>query len=388
MNAKKKEFHTIAVLGSLPPLRALSSYCLEFTRAMVELTEINFISFKKIYPAFLYPGGKLQEDPTFPSLNHHRLAVMRRLTWYNPATWLREGFFSKADLLHAQWWSLPLFPIYFLICIGFKLRGKPVVLTVHNVHSHEKSGLFDLLSGLLFKLSDHVIVHSETNRMQMIQHYAIPEERVTAIPHGPLDFHTLKNVSREKARQEMNMKPEEKVILLFGAIRPYKGIDTAISAFDQVRKEIPEARLVIAGKLWGKWTPYSEMIKNRKLEQYIHTTLQYIPSEMVSFFFNAADLVILPYHHFDSQSGVGSIAVSFRKPMIVTNTGGLPDLVENPRNIVPPNDPGALAREIIRSLNTPGRLNEMKAEAEVVAEKIAWPALAKKTLAVYKRILE
>lgn len=388
MNAKKKKFLTIAVLGSLPPLRALSSYCLEFSLAMAEFAEIDFISFKKIYPAFLYPGGKLKEDSTFPSLNHDRLSVKRRLTWYNPATWLREGFFSKADLLHAQWWSLPLFPIYLFICIGFKLRGKPVVFTVHNVHPHEKSRLFAIFSGLLFKLGDHFIVHSEKNRIQMIQRYDIPEERVTAIPHGPLDFHTLKKVSRETARKKMKIQPEEKVILLFGAIRPYKGIDTAIFAFDQVRKKIPEARLLIAGKLWEKWNPYAEMIKNRKLEKYIQTVFQYIPSDMVSIFFSAADLVILPYHHFDSQSGVGSIAVSFRKPMIVTNTGGLPELVENLRNIVPPKDPDALAREIIKSLNTPGRLKEMTAEAEVVSKKIAWPALAKNTLSVYKRILE
>jgi len=385
-NAKKKDLLTIAVLGSLPPLRALSSYCLEFSQAMAELAEIDFISFKKIYPAFLYPGGKLKEDPTFPSLNHHRLSVKRRLTWYNPATWLREGFFSKADLLHAQWWSLPLFPIYFFICIGFKLRGKPVVFTVHNVHPHEKSRLFGIFSSLLFKLGDHVIVHSEKNRLQMIQRYDIPEKRVTAIPHGPLDFHTLKKVSREKARQGMKIQPEEKVVLLFGAIRPYKGVDTAIIAFDLVRKEIPEARLLLAGKLWEKWSPYAEMIKNRNLEKYIQTTLHYIPSEMVSIFFSAADLVILPYHHFDSQSGVGSIAVSFRKPMIVTNTGGLPDLVENSRNIVPPKDPDALAREIVSSFKTPGRLKEMKTEAEVVAKKIAWPALAKKTLSVYKNL--
>jgi len=385
-NAKKNDLLTIAVLGSLPPLRALSSYCLEFSLAMADLAEINFISFKKIYPAFLYPGGKLKEDATFPSMNHDRLAVNRRLTWYNPATWLREGFFSKADLLHAQWWSLPLFPIYLFICIGFKLRGKPVVFTVHNVLPHEKSGLFSIFSGLLFKLSDHFIVHSEKNSIQMIQHYNIPKERVTAIPHGPLDFHTLKKVSREKARQEMKIQPEKKVILLFGAIRPYKGIDTAIAAFDQVRKEIPEARLLIAGKLWEKWAPYAEMIENRKLEKSIQLFLQYIPSEMVSNFFSAADLVILPYHHFDSQSGVGSIAVSFRKPMIVTNTGGLPDLVENPRNIVPQKDPDALAREIIKSLKTPGRLEKMKAEAEVIAKKIAWPALAKKTLSVYKNL--
>jgi len=372
----------------MPPLRALSGYCLEFSQAMADLVKIDFLSFKKIYPAFLYPGGRPAEDTSFPLEKYERLVVKRHLTWYNPATWLREGFFSKADLLHAQWWSLPLFPVYWFICAGFKLRGKPVVLTVHNVLPHERERLFSVFSSLLFKLGDHFIVHSETNRIQMIRHYHIPEVKISTIPHGPLDFHTRTTGNRETARQELNIQPEEKVILLFGAIRPYKGIDTAICALDRVRKEIPEVRLLIAGNPWEKWTPYAEMIQNRNLEKHIDTYLHYIPSDMVAKFFIAADLVILPYHHFDSQSGVGSIAVSFRKPMIVTDTGGLPDLVTNPHHIVPPKDPDALAAEIIKSFKTAGRLEQMKAEAETVAKRIAWPELAKQTLSVYKKVLK
>ena len=87
----------IAMLGSLPPLRGLSSYCLELALSIANLVEVEFISFKKLYPAFIYPGGGLGEDNTFPVIRHSGLKVERRLTWYNPLTWLREGLYSRAE---------------------------------------------------------------------------------------------------------------------------------------------------------------------------------------------------------------------------------------------------------------------------------------------------
>ncbi|MBA4368410.1 MAG: glycosyl transferase family 1 [Desulfobacterium sp.] len=384
---KQKDVPTIAMLGSLPPLRALSSYCLEFSMAMADHACVSFLSFRKIYPAFLYPGGTLQEDHTFPEIVHERLRIRRFLTWYNPLTWLIEGFFTKAELLHAQWWSLPLFMIYACICLGFRLRKKPVVFTVHNVLSHERSRLFTLASGWLFRLGDHFLVHSPKNKQQLIRQYGISPKQITVIPHGPLDFHVSSKLSRQEARAKLNIKPEEKMILLFGAIRPYKGIDTAIAAFGRVLKEIPDARLVIAGKLWEDWIPYKNKIKNLNLEKHIDTFLNYIPAEMVSVFFTAADLVLLPYHHFDSQSGVGAIAVSFRKPLIVSTVGGLPELVNDPRCIVPPKDDEALAKAIVSTLMDPDRLKTMGNDAKAVAEKISWPAIAKKVLSVYKNLL-
>jgi glycosyltransferase involved in cell wall biosynthesis len=386
-NQKQTGNPTIAMLGSLPPLRALSSYCLEISMAMANLTHVCFLSFQKIYPGFLYPGGSLKDDHTFPKMSHKQLHVRRFLTWYNPLTWFKEGLFTKADILHAQWWSLPLFMIYACVCLGFKVRKKQVVFTVHNVLPHEHSRLFTFVSGLLFTLGDHFIVHSQTNKNQLIEQYGISPKRITNIPHGPLDFHVTSKWSKKKARAALNIKPEEKVILLFGAIRPYKGIDTAISAFYSAQKTIPNARLVIAGKLWEDWTPYKLQIDQLNINDCIDTHLHYISSEAVSKFFMAADLVLLPYHHFDSQSGVGAIAVSFRKPMIVSNIGGLPELVCDPRSIVPPRDEDELGKAIICCLSNPDQLKSMENDAKLVAEKIAWPAIAKKTLSVYKSLL-
>ena len=377
----------VAMLGSFPPLRGLSSYCLELSLAMADLIQVEFISFKKLYPGFLYPGGGLKEDHSFPAAEHERLEVKRRLTWYNPITWIREALFTGADLLHAQWWSLPLAIMYGCICAGFKLRGKPVVFTVHNVLGHERSRLFETASRWLFKLGDHFIVHTREGRRQMQVRYTIPGDRISVISHGSLDFHVNKRVNRDKVRQELNIEPRQNVILIFGAIRPYKGVDTALKAFSRVLLEVPDSTLMIAGKLWQKWDPYQQLIDKSGITKAVRTYLDYIPSDEVYRYFEAADLVVLPYHQFSSQSGIGGTAISFRKPLIVTAVGGLPDLVPNPEYIVPPNDPEVLARKIIDCLTDRGRLAAMAADAEKVAAENSWSSIAQKTCAIYDTLL-
>ena len=378
----------VAMLGSLPPLRGLSSYCYECALSLADRVDVEFISFSKLYPRFLYPGGDLTEDSSFPECRHERLSVRRRLTWYNPLTWLGEGIHSQADLLHAQWWSLPLAPIYFTLCLVFKFRKKPIVFTVHNVQSHESSKLFNTVARWLFRFGDHFIVHSRQNRQQLTACYGTRPECISLIPHGSLDFQVRCTADRDGIRREMGIAGKQKVVLLFGAIRAYKGIETALRAFRKVLYEEPESRLLIAGKPWEPWEPYQLLIRDLGLDRNVDLHLDYVPSGDVHRFFCAADLVILPYHHFDSQSGVGSTAVSFRKPMIVTNVGGLPELVGDKRFIVPPMDCDALAEAMTLCLGNPEILAAMAKASEDIAGGLSWTAIAEKTCGVYRRVID
>ncbi|MGB5748040.1 MAG: glycosyltransferase family 4 protein [Desulfobacterales bacterium] len=386
-NVQPQTKMSIAMLGTFPPQRGLSSYCLALSLALADRVRVEFISFKKLYPGFLYPGGGLEEDHSFPETTHPDLKVRRRLTWYNPITWMTEAAFSKADLLHAQWWSLPLAAVY--ACMGaiFKLRGKPVIFTVHNVLSHERSRPYQIVSRWLFKLGDHFIVHTAKNRRQMESSYGISGDRISVVPHGSLDFHVKHHMDRDTIRQEFGIDSGHKVILLFGAVRPYKGVDTALKAFSKVLPEVPDALLLVAGKLWQKWEPYQEIMNTLTIADSVRTFLEYIPSGEVHKYFKAADLVILPYHHFDSQSGIGGTAVSFRKPMIVSDVGGLPDLVKNREYVIPPKDTEALARCIIACLQDQSRLAAMASDAETVAAEISRSSIAQKTCAIYDNLL-
>ncbi len=377
----------IAMLGSLPPLRALSSYCLEFALAISDLGQVEFISFNRIYPSFLYPGGNLKDDNTYPTITHPNLRIRRHLTWYNPVTWITEAMSTNGDLLHVQWWSLPLSPIYMIICLGFKLRRKPVVFTVHNVQSHDRHILYRFVTRIVLRLGACFIVHSKPHKAQLIKYYNIPPERVIQIHHGPLDFHVQNDMDRDLARREMGFHSKEKIILLFGTIRPYKGVDTALKAFAKVVARIPEARLVIAGKLWESWERYERLIEELEIGNNIKTYLRYVPSGEVWRFFAASDLVILPYHHFDAQSGAGATAISFRKPMIVSDVGGLPELVVDRRYVVAAKNPAALARTIVNCMQNSDQFAQMSAGAGTIAAKMAWPAIAKKTWNVYKNVL-
>jgi glycosyltransferase involved in cell wall biosynthesis len=378
----------VAILGSFPPLRGISSYCFELARSLAKATcQVEFISFRQMYPNFLYPGRDSSDDHTFPDFHSPNLTVKRNIAWYNPIGWIMEALACKASILHAQWWSLPLAPIFFCMCVFFKFRRKPIVFTIHNVLPHERSPVYLAISKLLFSFSDHFIVHSKLNKQQLIKHYGTDPSKISLIPHGPLNLLVNANSAPEVIRTELGLKRGDKVILLFGAIRPYKGVETSIRAFAQVAKKIPDARLMIVGKPWQCWMPYEEMILQYGIKNKVVTRLGYIPSGEVYRYFMACDLVILPYHHFDSQSGVGGTAISFRKPMIVTQTGGLPDLVLDSRAIIPPNDPVALANSIIRCLEEPGLLMKLSQDAEIIAERLSWEGIAKKTIQVYEELL-
>jgi glycosyltransferase involved in cell wall biosynthesis len=384
--ARRDRIKDVAMLGSLPPLRALSPYCLGLANAVADVVKVEFISFNKIYPGFLYPGRDLEEDLTFPAINHPNLRVRRRLSWYNPWTWIMEGLTPKGALLHAQWWSLPLWPIYVYVCSGFKARKRPIVFTVHNIRPHEDSRIYEWFCRMLFKLGDHFIVHSAENCATLTELYNIPKSRLTQIAHGPLDFPSGV-LTREGARRDLGFSNEHRVVLLFGAIRSYKGVDVALRALTDLRERMPEVRLLIAGKPWETWGSYETLISALGISPFVVTDLRYIPAGEVAKFFLAADLVILPYRRFDAQSGVGAAALAFQKPLIVTEVGGLPDLVEDRGCVVPSGDWKALSEKMEQCLRDPERLLKMARGSGRLREAGSWAEAAKQTISVYETVL-
>lgn len=381
-----REKTKIAILGTLPPLRALSSYCFELARAVSQLFSVEFISFKSIYPAFLYPGGNLEEDYTYPPLSSSNIRIRRHLAWYNPVKWFSEALTARGSLLHAQWWSLPLFPVYLVVCLGFKVRKRPVIFTVHNVLPHEHKSLYMACSSLLFAFGDHFIVHSVEGCKKLSSFYGIEKKRISIIPHGSLDFHVRNEKTSAELRSQLGLSLHDRVVVIFGAIRPYKGIDVAIRALASMDRELG-VKLVIAGKLWEEWLPYERMIHEMCLEDRVVTILEYIPSCEVYKYFEAADLAIFPYRHFDAQSGAAATAVSFRKPLIVSDTGGLPELAPHPGCIVPPGDHAALAAAMTEFFRNPRFREEAIENMGVISRKLSWNHIAGQLSELYLKVL-
>ncbi len=387
MNAGAKRIR-VAMLGSFPPqIQGIPEYCGPLASAISHHAEVTALGFKKMYPARLFPGEKRAMDPSRQAPEGPNLTVRHRLSWYNPAGWLFQPMAARADILHVQWWSLPLFPVAFTALLVSKLLGRKIVVTVHNALSHEASPGFLHATRWMCRWADHLIVHSEQNVRQLLEVYGVEAARVTRIPHGAA-LTEARSVPRETAREALGLPRDAVVFLNFGMIRPYKGVDILLRAFAEVVRRYPQAHLVIAGKPWTDWAPYQHLIDEAGIRDQVHLFLEYIPEARLPVLMAAVDLIVAPYVHFDAQSGVGMLAMPYRKPLLVSDTGGLPEWVaRDPQWVVPKGDVQALADRLGAFLEHPAQAT---AAFQTVADKVLaecnWDHIALRHLEVYKGV--
>ncbi len=344
---------SVTLLGSFPPqTQGVSGYCGALAEALAARTPVDALGFRAMYPSWLFPGVSQVMDPTVAAPAADGLVLRHALVWYNPVGWLIEAFRLRSEVLHIQWWSLALTPVCVVFALVARLRGIPVVVTAHNVRPHEPSWPFRWASRMIYALAGHIVVHSDANLRQLQTDYAIPSDRSSHVPMG-ITKSTTALPGREEACRTLGLSAVRPILLFFGIIRPYKGVAVLLEALDTVRRTHPDVLLVIAGKPWGAWTPYETIITERGLGDHVRCVLDYVPETAVPHYFAAARLVVLPYTHFDAQSAVGAQALGFGRPLLVTETGGLPELVHHDaRYCVPPQDPAALARALVALLES------------------------------------
>ena len=380
----------VTMVGTFPPTKGISEYCVPLAAAVGRRIDVDFVAFSHIYPECLYPGGTSERDAAIDVPASPGLRVRRALAWFNPFGWLWTGLTAPGRVLHVNWWTYFLSPVVLSLVATAKLRGMPVVMTVHNVLGHETNALDRALSRLAFAFADRFIVHTDENRRQLTNFLGIPSGRIAVIPYGALDVYAGDYIMREAARRQLELADDEKVLLHFGYIRDYKGLDVLLRALPAVAETVKKVRLVVAGTCWDGdrgWEKYQRIIDDLGLAGRVKLDIGYVPSAMVKVYFRAADLVVLPYRHFEAQSGPGNIALAFASPMIVTRTGGLPSLVRDADAVVPRGDVDALARSIIAALSDPGKLDSMSRDSAALAKEYSWPNIAERTVALYKTLL-
>jgi len=375
------------MIGTLPPIKGMSDYCIELSQAVSKHVEIDFISFKKLYPEFLYPGGTKDTDKNFKLNENTNIKIRSFITYYNPFTWAWAGLSAKGKIVHFQWWTTFLSPIFFVILLFLKFRRKKIIFTVHNVLGHETNFIDMLVTKIIFLFPDFFILHSTNNIDKMEEIFHISRDKMVRIPHGIYEFYKNKEVTKEESRKKLNIKQDIPVVLSFGNIREYKGVDILIQAFAIVRNELPDALLIIAGKSWIDWKPNQKLIEKHNLQKNIRTFLEYVPMSDVKHYFEASDLVALPYKHFESQSGPGNIALAFHKPLVVTNVGALPDLVKNKECVLEVNDIKGMAKQMIEILKDQNLAKELSQDSKVLCKDFSWDGIAKKTIKLYAKIL-
>ncbi|MCF6285934.1 MAG: glycosyltransferase [Candidatus Hydrogenedentes bacterium] len=380
----------VLLLGSFPPqAQGIPGYCGALAEALAQHGPVDAIGFKAMYPRWLFPGVKDVMDPTGTVPEAPGLTVRHVLTWYNPLGWCWYAFRARVDVVHIQWWSLPLAPVCITFALLARLRGVPVVLTAHNVLPHEPSPWFLRSSHLLYGLASHIFVHSEMNREQLLAEFGVDASRVSHVPMGILGA-GRPTMDTKEARRVLDLPLNRPTLLFFGIIRPYKGLDVLLHALALVRDTHPEVQLLIAGKPWGTWELYQAIIEAKGLAECVHLRLDYIPEAEVGHYFAAADLVVLPYTHFDAQSAVGVQVLGYGKPLLVTKTGGLPDLVGgDPRWCVEAQNVEALSDAIGTFFNDPVEANAQFASLRQGRhEVLSWSASARTHATIYTWLLE
>ena len=311
--------------------------------------------------------------------------------------WIKIIFFLLWDIphvIHFQCLIDKKRDFYFIKLL--KTIGFNIVYTAHDLLHHDDNSQMDQsLYRKIYYISDKIIVHSENNKKDIVAIFKIDPNKVYIIPHGNYDlFYKDKNVTKYIAREKIGITNRKKVILFFGLIRRYKGLEYLVSAFQKIKGELDNTILLIVGKIYDgnneDFKFYLNLINQISHEDDILCINEYVPLEKTNSYFLASDVVVLPYIK-TYTSGVLLAAYAAGRPVIVTDTGALSEVVDAGKSgfIVPPKDVDALAQAIIKTISAPDQMEEMGNYAKYLSETVySWSTIALKTIHVYKSLNE
>jgi glycosyltransferase involved in cell wall biosynthesis len=307
--------------------------------------------------------------------------------------------FSDSKVFHIQWFNKVRMFDWTLMNIYYKMFGRKLVYTAHNINDRERDGNDTLLYRLslifMYKIVDHIFVHTEKMKQQLVVEYRITESKITVIPFGINNVIPETNINKIQARKKLNLNLSDRIILFFGNIAPYKGLEDLIKALIDLKDKIKNVKLIIGGpikKNCGKyWTDIQQLIKKHDLDNYVITNISFIPNEEVEIFFKAADILALPYK-FIYQSGPLFLAYNFGLPVIATDVGSFrEDIVDGKTGYISkPDDPEDLAKTIEKyfesDLFEDLEINRIKIQ-DYANNKYSWEKVGDITYGVYKRLL-
>lgn len=346
-NARKK----IVILGSAHPLRGggIATFNERLAKAfMQEGHEVQIISFSLQYPNFLFPGtSQYTNEPAPADLIIHSL-----INSINPFNWFKVGNQIKKmqpDLVVVRYWLPFMGP-----CLGTILRRikknktTQVVCIADNIIPHEPKPGDQLFTRYFVKPVDSFITMSEKVKEDLL--VFAPNKPTVFIPH-PLYDNFGEKISKDLARKHLNIETDAKIILFFGFIRKYKGLDILLDSIKILQQSNPTLKLLIAGEFYDDEKSYKEQIDKLGIEQQLILRTNFINDNEVKYYLCASDVIVQPYRS-ATQSGVTPLAYHFEIPMIVTNVGGLAALVpDNKVGLIAEPNAASIAEKIIQFFN-------------------------------------
>lgn len=311
---------------------------------------------------------------------------------------LRYAMNGSPPVFHVLWNNkLEYIDRTFLMAF-YRLLGKRVVLTAHNVNARRRDGCDSALNRLTlriqYRFAERIFVHTERMKAELNEQFGVHASKCTVIPFGLNSTVPDSAMTSPEARSKMGISGKNQVLLFFGNIAPYKGLEFLVEALAQVVPEIPDCRLIVAGRPKGNalyWAAIKQIIKERRLEPYIHERIEFVPDEDTEIYFKAADVLVLPYTEI-FQSGVLSLGYNFGLPVIAADVGSLrDDIVAGETGFVfKPRDVSDLANTILTYFSGPLFLNLSEKRNTIKAfarQRFSWDEVGRITKAVYASLV-
>jgi D-inositol-3-phosphate glycosyltransferase len=318
------------------------------------------------------------------------IAVYIRIIWYAAA--------ASPRTFHILWnYKFRSFDRTLLL-LYYKLLGKKLVFTAHNVNAAERDGVDSPLNRFTlrvqYRLVDHILVHTEGMKRQLVCSFGICATKITVIPFGVGGMVPNSSLTPAHAKQRLGLGETDRTILFFGRIVPYKGLDHLVDAFGRLAPRDRSYRLVIAGEplkeAANHWDDIHQTIEGSPMRKQVVQEIRYIPDNEMEIYFKAADVLVLPYTQI-FQSGVLFMSHSFGLPVIATDVGTFrDDIVEGTSGyLCRPNDPEDLARSIENYFSSElfRSLDERRSGIQALVRLgHTWDIVAKTTRDIYTRV--
>lgn len=347
----------------------------------VEGADVELYTFTLQYPSILFPGKTQYSDAPAPE----DIKIFRKINSINPFTWIKTAKEIKAknpDIVVFAYWMSFFAPCYAQMAkIISKNKNTRCIGLVHNMMPHERSLLDRLLSPCFVKRM-HAFAALSKSVLDDVSKLDKKSKPKLFSPH-PLYDHYGDREDKAVALSSLYLDDNYNYLLFFGLIREYKGLDLLLKAMSDDRLDNYPLKLIVAGEFYEKKEPYLQMIDNLDIKDRVIICDKYIPDEEVKNFFNLADMVVQPYKS-ATQSGVTQVAYHFERPMLVTDVGGLREIVPDGKvgYVVEP-EPKKIADAICDFYD-----NDRKEffEANIVEEKkkYEWSKMTETIMKLYK----
>ena len=298
----------------------------------------------------------------------------------------REILSQRPDIVH--WHECKLPGLERRVISIMQRNGMGIVLSTHDVLHPDKGRVRNALIEW-YRQFDRIIAHAEDSKMKISRLSGIKADRIDVVPVGDYSQMVRSGLDRADARKKLDVPLNARVLLFFGYIRKYKGLDLLLEAAARARDSVPGLHIIIAGEPKDDFSIYARMIDHLAISEIVHCDIRYIPLDEVSDYFAASDIVVLPYRNI-YQSGLLYMAFAYKKSVIASRVGGVAEVVKHGEHgfLVEPEDVGQLHDTIVQAFSNPEKLERMGTAAFRYAKKVfSWDGIASSLSRIYNDLL-